>query len=116
MAPVAVASVSTSASNTKDTPKPVGLNHATPRFPPAPEITYHPNHDQWLARTTRRLAQDPGLLSTPLPDGFPTRLDSRLVWEGKDWQDEKQWVFELDVEQLKEIDDAVKHFHSGSIA
>ncbi|RDB26162.1 hypothetical protein Hypma_006209 [Hypsizygus marmoreus] len=76
-----------------------------------PDITYHPDREKWHARTARRLAEDPSLPSTPLPEGFPKKLDSPLVWEGKDWQDEKQWVHELSADELKEIDDAVHHFH-----
>ncbi|KAF9465454.1 taurine catabolism dioxygenase TauD [Collybia nuda] len=80
-----------------------------------PDITYHPDREKWYARTARRLAENPSLPSTPLPAGFPTKLDSPLVWEGKDWHDEKQWVYELNTNELKEIDDAVRHFHSLSL-
>ncbi|KAG6839151.1 hypothetical protein C0991_005406 [Blastosporella zonata] len=75
-----------------------------------PDIEYHPDEVKWKARTARRLAEDPSLLSTPLPDGFPAQVDSPLVWQGSDWKDEKEWVYELNPEQLKEIDDALKHF------
>ncbi|KAG6853962.1 hypothetical protein C0991_012108 [Blastosporella zonata] len=75
-----------------------------------PDIEYHPNEAKWKARTARRLAEDPSLLNTPLPDGFPAKVDSPLVWQGSDWNDEKEWVHELDSDQLKEIDDALKHF------
>lgn len=76
-----------------------------------PDISYHPNRDKWQKRTAQRLAETPSLLSMPLPDGFPKKLQSTLVWEGKDWKNEAQWVYSLTSEQLKEIDDAVKHFH-----
>jgi hypothetical protein len=91
------------------------LNHATISAPPQtavqPDITYHPDREKWQARTARRLVENPSLLSTPLPEGFPRKLNSPLVWEGKDWHDEKQWVHELNLNELKEIDDAVHHFH-----
>lgn len=75
-----------------------------------PDIEYPPNEAKWKARTARRLAEDPSLPSTPLPEGFPKKLESPLVWQGSDWKDEKEWVYELSTVQLKEIDDALKHF------
>ncbi|KAF8890084.1 hypothetical protein BD779DRAFT_1610872 [Infundibulicybe gibba] len=96
-----------------------GCNDLSPATPAAwfsvglqPDITYHPDRAKWLARTARRLKEDPSLPNTPLPVGFPSRITSPLVWEGKDWPDEKEWVYELGGEHLKEIDAAVKHFHS----
>jgi hypothetical protein len=77
------------------------------------DIEYHPDRVKWQARTARRLAADPSLATTALPEGFPKTLNSPLVWEGTDWKDEKQWVYELSAAELKEIDDAVKHFHGG---
>ncbi|KAF8890087.1 hypothetical protein BD779DRAFT_1469417 [Infundibulicybe gibba] len=74
-----------------------------------PDITYHPDRAGWLARTARRLREDPSLPNTPLPAGFPSRVTSPLVWEGKDWQDEKEWVYELGEKHLKEIDAADKN-------
>ena len=76
-----------------------------------PDIHYHPDRQKWEARAARRLADNPSLPTTALPDGFPKVLNSPLVWEGRDWKDEKQWVYELNASELKEIGDAVKHFH-----
>lgn len=75
-----------------------------------PDIEYHPDEGKWKARTARRLAEDHTLLQTPLPTGFPHKLESALVWDERDWKDPKQWEYELTAAQLKEIDDAVKHF------
>lgn len=72
------------------------------------DIQYHRDREKWEARTARRLAADPSLPTTALPAGFPKVLDSPLVCEGKDWKDEKQWVYELTASEIKEIDDAVK--------
>ncbi|KAG6914934.1 hypothetical protein DXG01_014370 [Tephrocybe rancida] len=77
-----------------------------------PDIEYHPDEAKWQARTARRLAEDPSLPNTPLPDDFPAKVHSPLVWEGSDWKDEKEWVYELNADQLKEIDDGVKHFRA----
>jgi hypothetical protein len=76
-----------------------------------PDIAYHPSPEGWHARTARRLAENPLLLKTPLPEGFPAKVESPLVWEGKDFKNEAQWVYNLTESDLKEIDDAVKHFH-----
>ena len=76
-----------------------------------PDISYAPDREKWSTRTAQRLAKDPTLLSTPLPEGFPRKLDSPLVWEGKDWEKESQWVYNLSPAELKEIDEAVRHFH-----
>lgn len=79
-----------------------------------PDIEYHPDRAKWKARTTRRLEADPSLPKTALPEGFPEQLKSPLVWEGKDWKDEKEWVYELTEADVKEVDDALKHFHGKS--
>lgn len=76
-----------------------------------PDIEYHPNEEKWKARTARRLAEDHTLLQTPLPTGFPHKLESPLVWDERDWKDPQQWEYQLTIAQLKEIDDAVKHFN-----
>ena len=75
-----------------------------------PDIDYHPDHVKYLARTARRLQSDPSLSESPLPAGFPPQVEGPIVWEGADWKEEKQWVYELSQAELKEIDDAIKHF------
>ncbi|KAG6804934.1 hypothetical protein H0H93_006260, partial [Arthromyces matolae] len=81
-----------------------------PTGPTHPDIGYYPDEKKWLDRTARRLRENPSLIDTELPPGFPKKLDSELVWEGKDWKSEEQWVYELNEEELKEIDSAVRHF------
>ncbi|THH21099.1 hypothetical protein EW146_g405 [Bondarzewia mesenterica] len=75
-----------------------------------PDIDYHPDHAKYLARTVCRLKEDPSLPSTPLPAGLPSKVEGPIVWQGADWKEEKQWVYELSEAELKEIDDAIKHF------
>jgi len=77
-----------------------------------PDIDYHPDEVKWKARTARRLAEDPSLPSTPLPSGFPTHLESPLVWKGSDWKEEKEWVYELSSDHLQELENALRHFQS----
>lgn len=77
-----------------------------------PDISYHPDEAKWKARTARRLADDPTLPNQPLPQGFPARVDGPIVWEGKDFTSEDQWVVKLTEAQLQEIDDGLRHFKS----
>lgn len=84
----------------------------TPIIAQPPTIAYRVDRAAWEARTAKRLRANPELLNVALPDGFPTKLESPLVWEGEDFGgDESKWVYQLNTEQLKEVDDAVKHFH-----
>ncbi|KAJ7700250.1 hypothetical protein B0H14DRAFT_2417325 [Mycena olivaceomarginata] len=77
-----------------------------------PDIQYHPDEAKFRARTARRLAEDPTLPQRPLPEGFPAQTEGPIVWEGKDWTDESQWVYNLSDDQLAEIDRALAHFES----
>ena len=77
-----------------------------------PDIAYHPDEAKWRARTARRLTEDPTLPTQPLPEGFPQRVDNPIVWEGKDFIDEDQWIVNLTENQLHEIDGALRHFQS----
>ncbi len=78
--------------------------------PQAPDIGYHPDEAKWRARTAQRLAQDPKLRSLPLPDGFPAKVEGPIVWEGKDWTDESQFVYRLSSNELQEINEALAYF------
>jgi hypothetical protein len=73
-----------------------------------PNITYHPNFDQYKARSQRR--QKAEQLPTSLPGGFPKQLSSPLVWEGKDVEGTSDWIFELNESQLDEIHQALQKF------
>jgi hypothetical protein len=73
-----------------------------------PDITYHPNFEQYKARSHQR--QKAGQLPTSLPDGFPKQLFSPLVWEGKDVEGRTDWIFELNESQLDEIHGALQKF------
>lgn len=79
------------------------------------DLDYQADETKWKARTARRLAEDPSLPNTPLPEGFPRVLTSPLVWEGKDWTDESQWVYNLSLAQLGEIDNALKHIRGTNM-
>ncbi|KAF8831830.1 hypothetical protein HHX47_DHR1001300 [Lentinula edodes] len=84
-----------------------------------PDISYHPDEVKYKQRTARRLSENPNLPKSQLPSGFPSRVEGPIVWEGKDWISEDQWVFHLSPAHLQEIDDALAHFkgissHVGS--
>lgn len=73
-----------------------------------PEISYHPDLANFHSRS-ERLKQQRSPNQT-LPDGFPQELTSPLVWEGKDFTNEKEWTFSLTETQLQEINNALIHF------
>ncbi|KAK6330039.1 hypothetical protein TWF718_003467 [Orbilia javanica] len=80
-----------------------------------PDIEYHPDPAKYHARVGLRLKADPALPETSLPPGFPDKVEGPIVWEGKDWTDERQWVYELSGAELSEVEDAVEYFKSLNI-
>jgi hypothetical protein len=80
-----------------------------------PDIQYHPSYEKFLQRRARRLAENPDLPNVSLPKGFPKQVEGPIVWEGEDWESEDQWVYQLSVAELKEIDDALEHFKGLNI-
>lgn len=75
-----------------------------------PDIDYHPDEAKYRARTARQLAANPDRVRQPLPEGFPAKVEGPIVWEGKDWKGEHQWVYRLSTSELQEIDGALAHF------
>ncbi|GMF80405.1 unnamed protein product [Aspergillus oryzae] len=73
-----------------------------------PDIQYHPDYEKYTARKARRQATEQ--LSKTLPDGFPQKLDSPLVWEGKDVEKRDDWIYRLNDAHREEIDAALKSF------
>lgn len=82
--------------------------------PTQPDIQYHPDFVKYQDRTRRR--KETETLETTLPAGFPSQLESSLVWEGKDVEKRSDWVYELSAAQLDEIDAALKSFKGESLA
>ena len=80
-----------------------------------PDISYHPDESKFKERTARRLAEDPSLPNTPLPSRYPKKVTGPIVWEGKDWTKEDQWVYHLSPEELQEINAGLVHF-KGSVS
>jgi hypothetical protein len=81
--------------------------------PVQPDIQYHPNFVKYQARTNQR--KETESLQTSLPAGFPQKLASPLVWEGKDIETRSDWIYKLSDEQLDEIDAGLKSFKGKSL-
>ena len=75
-----------------------------------PDIGYTPDHDKYLARVPRRLKSEN--LEKTLPSGFPTELESDLVWDQTDIAERFNWTYELTTTDLDEIEEALDHFKS----
>lgn len=76
--------------------------------PGQPDIGYTPNLDKYLARVKRR--QETETFETKLPEGFPKKLVSDLVWDGKDLAAKYDWNYHLTEADIEEIDEALKNF------
>lgn len=76
--------------------------------PGQPDIAYTPNLETYSARVKKR--QETEQLSKTLPPGFPAKLQSDLVWDGATISDHYEWSYELNADQLQEIDEALQHF------
>lgn len=81
--------------------------------PAQPDIEYHPDFEKYQNRTKLRL--EAGNLQTNLPEGFPSKLVSPLVWEGKDVEKRGDWAYQLSDSQLDEIDAALHNFKSRAL-
>ncbi|KAJ5559924.1 hypothetical protein N7513_002323 [Penicillium frequentans] len=76
--------------------------------PAEPLLQYRPDRSQYEERG--RLRKETEDLPSTLPPGFPARLESPLVWDGKEMQKRTDWIYELNDTQLAEIDSALKNF------
>ncbi|GKT45894.1 taurine hydroxylase-like protein SAT17 [Colletotrichum spaethianum] len=81
-----------------------------PGPPGQPDIAYTPNHDNYLARIKRR--QEKESLEKSLPEGFPQKLESKLVWDGNTLAEHYDWNYILTEADKKEIDEALNYFKS----
>lgn len=78
--------------------------------PTQPDIEYHPDFAKYQER--KRLRLEAGNLETSVPPGFPSKLVSPLVWEGKDVEKRGDWAYKLNDTQLDEIDAALHSYKS----
>ncbi|KAJ9130962.1 Taurine catabolism dioxygenase family protein [Pleurostoma richardsiae] len=75
-----------------------------------PDIEYTPDHDKYLERARRRRETEP--LSKQLPEGFPQRLQSDLVWDQNTLAGSYDWNYVLTNDDIIEIQNALRHFKS----
>lgn len=80
--------------------------------PGQPDIAYTPNHDTYQARTRRRLENES--LPKSVPEGFPEKVVSDLVWDGKTVSTHYEWSYELNDQERAEIDEALRSFQCES--
>lgn len=73
-----------------------------------PDISYAPDPEKFAARTRRR--HETEQLEKTLPIGFPKKLVSDLVWEGRDIDGKYKWTYELNTEEVEEIEAGLAHF------
>lgn len=78
-----------------------------------PDIGYAPDLDKYLARVQRRLKEEN--LEKSLPEGFPQKLESELVWDGQKLAETYDWTYELNEQELEEIEGALQHWKSMSL-
>jgi hypothetical protein len=76
--------------------------------PGQPDIGYTPDYNKYLARVQRR--KETEKLTQTLPDGFPQKLESQLVWDGATVSDEYEWAYQLTQEDVTEIEGALEKF------
>ncbi|BCR85102.1 uncharacterized protein ACHE_20560S [Aspergillus chevalieri] len=76
-----------------------------------PDIAYTPRYENYKTRTTRRIHTEK--LVQYLPEGFPAKLDSDLVWDGNNLEESYDWNYHLTPADLAEVDEALKHFNVG---
>jgi len=80
----------------------------TAPLPGQPDISYTPDMAKYLARIKRRHELEK--LETCVAEGFPTQLESKLVWEGQSLEERYNWNYELTGSDVEEIEAALHHF------
>lgn len=73
-----------------------------------PDIGYAPDLDKYLARVQRRQMTEK--LESSVPAGFPTELESDLVWDGSTISEKYDWTYELSETEVEEIEAALSYF------
>lgn len=84
------------------------LNMSQTQTQTQPDISYHPDFQKYQLRSDKIKALNPSIKK--LPGSFLSQMKGELVWEAKDYTDEKQWTLVLTEDHLAEIDDALKAF------
>ena len=79
-----------------------------------PDISYHPDKQKYLWRKEQIELSIPANIK--LPSLFPEQLTGPLVWDGRNFTDEREWTFVLSEPHLKEVHEALLHFKCKSAA
>jgi len=77
--------------------------------PEKPLLSFVPSYEEYIQRGQRRLLCEN--LTTTLPKGFPSRVDSPIAWEGKQFEG-GEWIVQLTDTEVIEIEEATAHFQS----
>ena len=77
--------------------------------PAQPDISYLPDPEKYALRTQHRV-KDERLRLIGLPTGFPQRLVSSFVWEGKGLARAYDAVYTLSEQETIEVEHALEHF------
>lgn len=80
---------------------------AVAQTPQQPDIEWIPSFKSYRDRNLRRLRN--GGLKKTLPEGFPTKLESPLAWEGDELREE-EYIVELSALEIEETEEALRDF------
>jgi len=72
------------------------------------DIQYEIDEQKYRARAAARVAA--GGLPTSVPAGWPSKLEGPLVWSSDSFQSEKEYVYELTVDDKAELLDALVQY------
>lgn len=86
---------------------------AVAQAPQQPDIEWIPSFKSYRDRNLRRLRN--GGLKQTLPEGFPTKLESPLAWEGDELREE-EYIVELSALEIEETEEALRDFKSKGIS
>jgi len=71
------------------------------------DISWQPDYSKFVERSKRL---ESARSETKLPEGWPSRLESSLVWDGNEINGEDDYVYHLTSDELEELTAAIRHF------
>jgi hypothetical protein len=78
-----------------------------------PKIEWNPSYSTYQSRVEMLSKLQFSRLQS-VPPGFPKLVEAPWVWDGSDYRNEQDYVFQLEEKDIEEIETAVKHFKSRS--
>jgi hypothetical protein len=76
-----------------------------------PEIEWNPSYTTFQSRVEMLFKLQFPRPQT-LPPGFPETIHAPWAWDGPDFQNDQDYIFQLKKQDVAEIEDALKHFKS----